>query len=66
MVFNCSCSLLAQRKRTKRKGSLITCSAFSGMPCAAQNNRALENSLRSNSSSAIPVIFALLGCVRWH
>jgi hypothetical protein len=33
--------------------------------CAAQNNRALRNSLRSDSPRAFPVISPLLGCVKW-
>jgi len=57
----CSFSLLAQRKRTKRKGSQ---SLGLRLPCAAQNNRALRNSLRSDSPRAFPVIFPLLGYVK--
>jgi len=44
----------------------FTWSAFGELPCAAQNNRALRNSLRSDSPRAIPVISPLLGCVKWH
>jgi hypothetical protein len=43
----CSFSLLAQRKRTKRKG---TPAAWSfGLPCAPRSCRKFTNSLRSNS-----------------
>jgi len=35
------------------------------LPCAARNNRALRNSLRSDSPRAWSVIYPLLGCVIW-
>jgi hypothetical protein len=54
------------KKTNQKKRQPVTCSAFSGMPCAAQNNRALRNSLRSDSPRAYPVIFPLLGCVKWQ
>ena len=49
-----------------KKWQPITWSDSVELPCAAQNNRALRNSLRSNSPRANPVIFALLGCVKWR
>jgi hypothetical protein len=56
-------SLLAQRNEPKKRQP-VTWSAFGELTCAAQNNRALRNSLRSNSPRAVPIIFPLLGCVK--
>jgi hypothetical protein len=48
----CSFSLLAQRKRTKKKRPPVTCPAVGGMPCAPQCCREFANSLRSNSANS--------------
>jgi len=50
----------------RRKGQSFTWLAFGELPCAARNNSALRNSLRSNSPRAFSVIFPLLGCTKWH
>jgi hypothetical protein len=64
--------LLAQRKRTKRKGSRSLGPAVQGYPallkitgrCKTRGVYAPQGC--SNSCSAIPVIFPLLGCVTWR
>ena len=69
-----SFSLLAQRKRTKRKGSLslavsllVPHDADAGLPCAPQNDREFEKlaTLRQ-FQTLIPVVPAVLGRVKWQ
>jgi hypothetical protein len=57
MYFVCSFSLLAQRKRTKRKGSRSLGSLSANNPSHFQKRRALRNSLRSDSPRAFFVFF---------
>jgi hypothetical protein len=57
--FYCSFSLLAQRKRTKRKGSLSLGPPSVDYPLQRRKYRALRNSLRSNSPRADPIFSAL-------
>jgi hypothetical protein len=53
-------------KTNQKKGQPFTWPRnIAGLPFAARNNRALRNSLRSNSPRAIPIISSLLGCVKW-
>ena len=54
-----------QQRSGERKGSQSLVRLWR-ISCAARNNRALRNSLRSNSPRAYPVISVLLGCVKWH
>ena len=63
-----SFSLLAQRKRTKRKGTpSLVC--LRQIPCAPQNGQALRNSSRlgpdSDSPHAFLAVSAVLGYVKW-
>ena len=60
--LKCSFSLLAQRKRTKRKGARVPWPSCVGLPCAPQTCRDLGNSLRSNSPSSLSAGFPVLGC----
>jgi len=62
MGLVCSFSLLAQRKRTKRKGTRVICPAEGGMPCAPRCCRGFANSLRSNSAN--PLFGSLSGARR--
>jgi len=53
----------AAKRRKKRQP--FTRFRYAGLPCAAQNNRALPNSLRSDSPRAYLIISLLPGCVKW-
>ena len=59
----CSFSLLAQRKRTKRKGTRVTWSF--GLPCAPRSCRDFANSLRSNSAKSFSTASAVRGKCQW-
>jgi len=61
--INCSFSLLAQRKRTKRKGTRAIWSF--GLRCAPQSCREFSNSLRSNSENSLSASFPVLTKCQW-
>jgi hypothetical protein len=66
LIFLCSFSLLAQRKRTKRKGSRSLVPLAVEYPAFLETTGSLETRFTQTCQTPISVVSLVLGGVKWR